>query len=195
MPTAEVEIGKLLTAAPHMLARVGWHAQPQPVERRIERLQRDHRIVAVARNRRFEQPRRSRRLGKTRDISRNLDMPQCDPLDHLLRHIEMAEFRMNMRHTASDEETGRAFAVRQDRLPAEAERKAGIERIERHGGDPFTKTHSYVPPCGEAMGTSRHRPSVSAPRCHLPIAARQGGTTIRNSSAPSPRNSARHRAA
>src|SRR3546814_14886730 len=44
------------------------------------------------------------------------------------------------------------------------------------------------PPCREAMGrgtvaagdgggaaTSRHSPSVSASRCHLPIATRQGG--------------------
>src|SRR3546814_13294256 len=46
---------------------------------------------------------------------------------------------------------------------------------------------SFNPPCGEAVGrgtapagrgggaaTSRHCPSVSAPRCHLPLAARQG---------------------
>src|SRR3546814_986532 len=48
---------------------------------------------------------------------------------------------------------------------------------------------SFNPPCGEAVGrgtapvgrgggaaTSRHCPSVSASRCHLPIAARQGGS-------------------
>src|SRR3546814_18718425 len=48
---------------------------------------------------------------------------------------------------------------------------------------------SFNPPCGEAVGrgtapagrgggaaTSRHCPSVRAPRCHLPLAARQGGS-------------------
>src|SRR3546814_18752993 len=47
------------------------------------------------------------------------------------------------------------------------------------------------PPCGEAVGrgtapvgrgggaaTSRHCPSVSASRCHLPLASRQGGSYV-----------------
>src|SRR3546814_5753965 len=51
------------------------------------------------------------------------------------------------------------------------------------------------PPCREAMGrgtvaagdgggaaTSRHSPSVSASRCHLPIASRQGGRSEEHTS-------------